>query len=557
LIITSQRIREPRLSAALFAILLVVSGCAAPERSARRSASPRQSEPQPGGTLVRRLTQDPNTLNLLLVNFEHEKQVLSYVYDPLLDLDGKMNLIPGLAEKWEVSPDGKTYTFWIDPRATWSDGQPVRASDVVFTLKKIVDPATQAAELAPLFAGLDTKETRALDDRTARVVFKRARPAQIYAFNMGILPEHEYKKGSFPKELNWKAVGNGPYVVTRHDRGKEILLTRRQDYQRNKPYIERVLFKVLADDAVAWNAMKRGDIDETRITADTWKLERNEPTVQQMMAIHLFYGLGYNFIAWNNQDPILKDGEARRAMTMAMDRRKIVNTLYHGSARLISGPFTPDQPAYNHGVKPIEFDPKGARALLESIGWRDSDRDGVLDRDGKKFELETIFRAGNAPSLQQLQVLQNDLRTIGVVMNLTPVDDATLIPRVLNGKYQGVYLSWSLDLDPDLYSLFHSSQKYPAGQNFVFYSNKEADRLIEQARTEMDEQKRNELYRQLHAVIAEDQPYTFTFQVAEKWTVNRRVKNARSVNGLGLFDWYPGKYEWWIPEAQQRAAATQ
>jgi peptide/nickel transport system substrate-binding protein len=511
--------------------------------------------PEEGGTLIRRLTQDVNTLNLLLETLESEKMILSCVYDPLIDIDEKMKLIPGLAERWEVSPDGRTYTFFLNKNATWSDGKPVLASDVVFTLKKIVDPATQSSQFAGLFEGLNQQQTRALDASTAQVVFDQVRASQLVAFNIGILPEHVYKNGSMTRDHNWKAIGSGPYVLSRREAGKEVLLTRRADYWRTKPHIERILFKVLPDDTVAWNAMKSGEIDETQVRSDFWKLERNEPQVRQTMEIHRFYSLGYNFIGWNNKDPILSDKNVRRAMTMSFDRRKIINNLYYGTARMISGPFTPDHWAYNPDVKAIEFDLRAARAVLESAGWTDSNQDGFLDKDGRKMEIELLFRAGNTPSVQQGQVFQNDLKAIGVTLKLTPLDDASLIPKVLSGQYQGVFLGWNLDLDPDLYSLFHSTQWSPKGQNFVFYSNPEVDQLIEQGRIEMNDQKRVEIYHRLHAILAEDQPYTWTFQVSDKWGVNRRVKNVRAVDGLGLFWWYPDSLEWWIPRAHQRSEA--
>lgn len=553
--LSKQTARGRIAAGVLTAATLFFAACQPMEqRAAEKPARPaRQDTPQAGGTLVRRLPQDVNTLNLLLHTTESEKFVLSYLYDPLVDLDEKMEFIPALAERWEISPDGKIYTFYLDKRATWSDGTPVRASDVVFTLKKIVDPATQSTQLAGMFEGLDPKTTKAVDDHTVQVGFERARAAQMVAFNVGMLPERHYRTGSMTKDLNWKAIGNGPYVLTNRETGKEILLTRRLDYWRETPYVDRILFKVLPQDAVGWNAMKRGEIDETRLSSDIWKMERNDPAVRNRMEIFRFYTLGYNFLAWNNRDPILKDREVRRALTMAFDRRKIVNNLYHGTARLISGPFAPDHWAYNPEVKPIEFDPRGARALFESVGWKDSDGDGILDRNGTRMKIEIIFQAGNAPSIQQGQILQADLKNVGVQLDLTPLDAASLIPRVLGGKYQGVFLGWNLDLDPDVYSLFHSSQVSPQGQNFVFYSNPEVDRLIEQARVELDRQKLSQLYHHLHAILAEDQPYTWTFQVSEKWGVSRRLKNVRAVDGLGLFFWYPGSLQWWIPLYEQRA----
>lgn len=546
------------LSAILLAAAAVVLALCAPREAARDAdgAPTDPIAPQPGGTLVRRLSQDVNTLNLLLQTLESEKRVLSLLYDPLLDLNAEMELIPALAESWEVSPDGRIYTFRLNRRATWSDGKPVRASDVVFTLNRIVDPATQSSQLAGLFDGLNRQQTRPIDDYTVQVTFDRARSAQAYAFNIGILPEHVYRHGSMSKDHNWKAIGNGPYVLSKREAAKEILLTRRQNYWRRSPYIDRVLFKVLPDDGVAWQAMKRGDIDETQITSDFWKMEKDDPKVRETMEIHRFYGLGYNFIAWNNADPILRDRTVRKALTMALDRRKIINNLYYGTARLITGPYTPDHWAYNPEVKPIEFDLRGARALLESAGWRDSNDDGNLDRGGKKLEIEILLAAGNKPSIEQGQVFQADLKEIGVNLNLTPLDSASMIPRVLGGKYQGVFLAWNLDLDPDLYSLFHSSQHSPRGQNFVFYSNARADQLIEQGRVEMDPKRRTEIYRELFAVLAEDQPYTWTFQVSNKWGVNRRVHDVRAVDGLGLFEWYPDSLEWWLAPRAGTTVAT-
>lgn len=529
-----------------------LTGCVQRERPAGQNPpEPVAFAPEPGGTLLRRLALDVNTLNLLVHTNESEKSVLSYLYDPLLDLNADAELVPALAESWSVSPDGRSFTFRLHPRATWSDGKPVRASDVVFTMNKIVDPATQSAQYSGLFEGLDRQQTRVLDQNTVQVVFKQARAAQKYAFNIGVLPEHVYSRGSMNKDHNWTAVGNGPYVLSRREAGKDILLTRNNNYWREKPYLDRILFTVLPNDTVAWNAMKRGDIDETRILSDFWRNERNSPEVRKTMEIHRFYSLGYNFIGWNNRDPILQDKRVRRALSMSLDRRKIINTLYFGTARLTTGPFTPDQPAFNPEVKPIEFDLRGARQLLESAGWRDSNGDQVLDRNRRKLEIELLFQAGNAASMQQAQIMQSDLGSIGVKVNLTPLDAASLIPRVLGGNFQGVFLSWNLDLDPDLFSLFHSSQQSPEGQNFVFYRNPEADRLIEQARVEPDEKKRNEIFHRLHAILAEDQPYTWTFQVSEKWGVNRRIHDVRAVDGLGLFWWYPGSLQWWIPVGQQ------
>lgn len=507
--------------------------------------------PQDGGTLIRRLRADVNSLNMAQITTEQERLVLSLVHDPLVDLDSRMRFIPGLAKAWEISPDGRTYTFHLDPRATFSDGRPVTANDVLFTLRKIVDPKSEAVTFAGLFEGLDQQKTAALDRSTVRVVFAKGRSSQLAAFGIGILPEHIYGKGDFKADYTNVAVGSGPYQLVTRDAGQQIVLQRRKTYWRKRPFIEKIIFKVIPDDAVAWNALKRGELDESRISSDQWQTESRNPQVLAVLDLKKFYTLDYNWIAWNNKHPLLRDKRIRLALGMCLDRRSIVNNVYFGTARLITGPFTPDQWAYNADIPPIEYDPAQARKIFASAGWNDTNRDGWLDKEGKIYELAVLLPAGSKTSELQGQILQDALKKIGVKLNISSVDGSTWADKVFSGQYEVTFGAWGQDVDPDVYTLFHSSQIVPVGQNFVYYARPEADRLIEQGREEFDLEKRKLLYQRLHAVLAEDQPFTWTVQPSSKWAINKRVKDVKEVGGLGLFFWYPGVHEWWIPLNQR------
>lgn len=543
-------VRLTRLKRALGPALLLLSlACQPLEHPAEKTST---AQPIGGGTLVRRITAFPGSLNPLLEETGDERDVLLYLHDGLVEIDKQLNPIPGVATSWEVSPDARTFTFHLDPRANFADGSPVRASDVVFTLRKIVDPASESAQLAGLFQGLDVAATRALSPDTVQVVFTEPRPGQLFSFSIPILSERFYSRGDFRKSFNRTSLGTGPYVVKEFKAGQRIRLARRENYWRDKPPIREILFKVVPDDNVAWNALLAGELDESKVNSDRWRVEKDSAALKDRITFHRFYLLGYNFAPWNTRDPILSDKRVRKAMAMCLDRRSLIQNVFYGTARLISGPFTPDQWAYNPDVKPIEYDPSGARKLFEESGWRDTNKDGLLDRNGQPLHIEMLIPAGSKTSATQGQIYQQALKNIGVTLDLNTVDVAVLFDRVMAGKYQTALLQWNTDLDPDVFSLFHSSQMPPAGQNFVFYSNPAVDQLIDRGRTETNPAERRKIYQQIHALLAEDQPYMWMVQVSDKWALSTRIHDVEESDGLGLFAWYPGARSWWLEPSHTR-----
>jgi peptide/nickel transport system substrate-binding protein len=505
-------------------------------------STPAVQEPRDGGRVAVRLEGNVNTLNYLLHTTEDERLVLSFLYDPLIAFDQNLAPIPATVARWEVQDGGRVYLLHLDPKATFSDGKPVRAADVVFTLGKIID--AESYQYAASFETLDREQTKAVDERTVRVAFKEPRAGQLFAFNIGVLPEHVYSQGDFKK--NRAAIGNGPYVLKQRT-NQQLLLERREDYWRTKPRVQSVVFRPIADDAVAWKSLQRGDVDVARVNNDVWARIKDDPNVTRDLTFHTLYRLAYNSILWNLADPLLSDARVRRALAMSFDRQTVIDKLYSGQARAITGPFTPDQPSNNAEIQPIDFNPTAASALLSSAGWSDSDGDKVLDREGKKFELTLLILAGSDTSRDQAQVFQESLRQIGVRLDIKVTDEAAFYDLVLKGNYQSAYLSWVNEPDPDPYGQFHSSQAGD-GMNVVGYKNEEADQLMEEARGELDSARRLDLHHQLHEVLARDQPYLWTVQVAEKWGVRKRVQDVQAAKGLGLFHWYPGPHAWWLTQ---------
>jgi peptide/nickel transport system substrate-binding protein len=498
--------------------------------------------------LVRRLIAKVSTLNPVRALVEQDRVVNQYLFTPLMRLDRNFRPIPGLATKCEVLDGGRLYRCHLDERPTFSDGKRVLASDVLFTMQKITDPNIDAPVVGDAFTYYDPARTRVVDERVIEIAFRQPLAEQLVRLaDLYVLPEHVYSKGDFKNDFNDKAVGSGPYRLASYSPNGDLVLELRDDYWEEKPKIRTIAFKVLTDWATAWNALQRGDVDETYVASDTWIREHANPKHRATIVFRDFYTTRYDYIAWNGTDPLFSDKRVRRALSMCVPAEELTRTLYSGKARVVTGPFTPGSYAHNPNVKPVPYDPAEARRLLAAAGWLDGNRDGILDRNGARFEFELLV-AGNAAVQRFAQTIQSELRKIGVRVSLRSMDARELWQQVMGGKYAAAYYSMTPDADPDVNSLFHSSQFPPHGQNVTRYSNPEADQLIEAARTELDFEKRKALYWKLHEVLTQDQPYTWTIQASMKWAHRTRLRGVEvsPLNGISL--WHPGELAWSVDE---------
>lgn len=522
-------------------LLLLTSGITCAHEPARVPLATTE-QPQDGGTLVRRLESNVNSLNPIRTQNVSERYVAQYLFTPLVYLDAQMHPVPGIARTWSISDDRLTYQFILDERATFSDGSRVRASDVVFTLEKIHDKSTRAHNWSE-FEHLDF--ARAINDTTVEVRFKKALATQMTRFaDVPVLPEHVYAHRTFRDDYNEPPIGSGPYTFLRREHDS-IVLQRRENYWREKPPIHRVTFHVLTDSTTAWNALQQGDVDESYIPSFYWKEKHNDPELNRTLNFRQFYTTDYTCVVWNLRSPILQDVRVRRALAMSVSMEKVV-MLYYGAARTITGPFTPNYDGYNTAVHAPPYAPGEAAKLLAAAGWIDRDNDGILDKDGKPFRI-AMRMVGASSDFAQL--LQAELLKIGVKVDPDPMDLATVQQRVDSGDYDAVCIRWTLDPNMDLYPLFHSSQLRPNGWNIGFYANKDVDRLLEQARTEPKSRRKS--CQRIHQIIANDQPYSFYYQSASNWGTNKRVHGIETSPLLGLFLWYPGELGWWIAGQKQ------
>lgn len=497
-----------------------------------------------GGVLRRRLVGEPATLNAVLQTGLPEQQVLQYISRPLVDVDARLELVPGVAERWEVSADGLEYRFFLNPNAVWEDGDAVTSADAVFTIRKAVDPKVPSPVFKPLFADLEKVE--AIDARSFRARFRRPDALRAYAFTLPLLPEKRFAGKSFLKARENRApLSNGPYRLASWKTQESIELERNPRWPGAPGNFDRIVFRVVPENAVAYRALVEGDLDETWVDQSLKDRSAADGRFAACCRIVEFYNLDYNYVALNNRSPLFSDSLVRRAMTMLLDRPAIVRGLYRGSARIISGPWAPDSPAYDASVTALPFDPREAVRLLEQAGWRDTDGDGTRDRGGRELEFDLLVSAGSTAGRQLNEVFAAELARAGVDARIRTLEWATFVERVDSGNYEAASLAWAAsDANPDPFSYWHSSQFPPNGGNVAFYRNAAADKLMEEARAELDPGKRRAVYHRLHRVLRDDPPVVFVANASQKYAFRRRVRGIVT-SPLGLYGFWPGPLSWW------------
>ncbi|HEX4441146.1 MAG TPA: ABC transporter substrate-binding protein [Thermoanaerobaculia bacterium] len=518
-----------------------------------------------GGTLVRRLTGEPATLDPILQSTGAEAEVLQYLARNLFDFDAALHLVPGLAEGIQVSPDGLEYTVRIRPDAVWEDGSPVTARDAVFTIKRIMDSKVAAPVFKPLFE--DCTDVSAVDDKTFRARFKEPYAFRAMAFVVPVIPESRYaaaaprggrgaSRAAGEKTQARRPLSDGAYRIASWTAQQSIVLERNPRAWGAAGHFDRIVFRVVPDNTTGYRLLTSRELDEDELDSSLKRRAGADADFVSCCRTVEFYNLDYNYIALNNRTPMFSDARVRRAVTMLLDRAAIVRGLYAGSARIISGPWAPDSPAYDPNVAPLPFSPSEAARLLDEAGWRDSDGDGRRDRAGKPFEFELLVSAGSEVGRQIDETLAAELAKVGIAAHVRELEWAAFVERVDGGSFDAASLAWSaVDPNPDPYFYWDSSQCAPIGLNSGCYRNPEADSLMREARREMDPAKRMEILHRLHRLFRDDAPAVFVVNATRKYAFARRVRGL-TTSPLGLFGIWPGPLAWWAAGGAGNPAAA-
>lgn len=533
--------RRPLLVAvALIAVLVPVLAARLPRETTMVTV------PDTGGAYVEAVVGNPNYLNPILLQFNQvDRDLSALLFTGLTRFDENGMIVPDLAERWDVGDGGKMYDFYLRRDVRWHDRTPFTSDDVVFTIKAIqADDFQGSPEVAELWRSVTVE---AAGDYGVRFTLKEPFAPFLEYTSVGILPRHLYSD-SVGKEMlnspyNLRPIGTGPFKLTKIT-GEGIVLEPHADYYGPAPRLSQLRFRFYTDYSSALAALEKGEVDGLPYLdpKDAVRLGSDEKLAVYSAPDYLRYAV----LFLNNSIQPFADKAVRQAAAHAIDKERLVKTVMDGQAVPGKGPVSPGSWAFNPKAKSYDYDPQKAVQLLEAAGWRDSNGDGIRDKDGQALSF-VILTNDNRRRIKTGELVAEDLRKVGFKTEVQALPWADLLreymaPRTFLGT---IAEQWLLTADPDLYSLWHSGQIGGGGFNFSGLSNERIDKLLEEARHTVDRSRRTQLYAEFQDLWAEEIPSIILYYPQFGWAVNRNIRDARLsalIDGSSRFrhvsEWY-------------------
>lgn len=549
-----------KILAAFLIFALISMGVFYLAKAQRKKASvsqlPSGTLPAYGDTIINGSIGEPSILNPVLASDSASFDIIDLVFNGLVKYDKDIKLVGDLAEKWDVSKDGLTITFYLRQDVKWHDGIPFTAEDVVFTYNKLIDPGirTPFASNFQLVAKVETP-----DPYTVIVTYKETFAPALESWGMGILPKHvfgEMTAEEFNKsDFNRFPVGTGPYKFKEWRTGQKIELESNADYFAGRPYIDKYIYQIIPDQSVQLLALKTHTIDMMSLTADMYAKETNAPEFEQSINKFRYPSFSYTYLAYNLNNPLFKNTRwTRQALSYAINRQEIIDGTLQSMGTICTGPFPNRSWAYNSEVRPYPYDPEKARKMLESIGWKDTNNDGYLEKNGRKFEFTILTNQGNKERELAATIIQEQLKKIGVKVNVRILEWSTLIHHYVDKKsFDAILLGWNMTPDPDCFDIWFSEKTKEGEYNFISYKNPQVDILLTLGRKTFDQEERLKIYHKVHALIADDQPYAFLYVRDSLVAVDKRFQGIK-IEPIGIGYNFT---KWYVPKTSQKYTMQQ
>jgi peptide/nickel transport system substrate-binding protein len=536
----------------LWVVGALVAGCGTQVESTGDPARPGSEARAYGDTFIEASIGDIGALIPNLASDGPSHDVGGMIYDGLIRIDKNLNWVPAMAESWTFSPDCLSLTFKLRRDVKWHDGHPFTAADVVFTWKTLIHPKTPAPFKEKF---LQVKEVEALDAYTVQVSYPHPYGRALESWEEYILPKHllepyvaEGKLRESPQ--NQHPIGTGAYRFKEWRSGEKVVLTANPDYYLGRPYISRMVYRVIPSQATIFLELKAKGVDfSTGLTAIQYMRQTEYPAFRRAYNKYRYPGTSFTFFAFNLKDPRFADRRVRQAFAHAINKGELMDGVAMGLAREAFGPIRPGNWAYTERVTRYEFDPAKAKALLAEAGWEDRDGDGIIeDKAGRPFAFTIRTNQGNDERKKIAEIAQQRLKDIGVKAEIQAIDWASFIKEFVKPrKFEMIVLGLGFGTDPDQYVLWHSSQTGYDQMNRTGFSNREVDALLEKGRASCRREDRVAAYHRIQEILAEELPMIFLYSRDALPVVSSRIRGVDP--GLSGILWnFP---EWYVPQPLQ------
>lgn len=465
------------------------------------------------------LSGEPSVLNPLLSTDTSSSSVEGYIFEGLIDVDRNLNYKPLLAEKWEVTNNGKRWLFYLKQNVKWHDGKPFTADDVIFTFNKVLDPSTNTVRRSNYLINGKPIKIKKINDHLVEITLPETFAPFENAMTMQIIPRHIYAKEDINRsKYNRQPIGTGPFKFKEWKSGSHIILERNENYHRQNALLKKIIYRIIPDTNTQLAALKRGELDMGNVPPKDYAkfLKINK------LNVYTYDQMFYTYLGLNLTNKYFQDKRIRQALAYAIDKKQLVKTLFKDLAKPAYCPCSPVSWAYTDKIEKFEYNPAKAKKLLTGLG-------------PIKFTL--LISQGSRDGQRAAVIIQQYLKDIGIQMDLQVMEWSALLKKINDTKdFDAVLIGWSLGIDPDAYSIWHSSE-YPKGFNFIKYNNPEVDRLCILGRQTTDKPKRQAIYQKLWPIIAADQPYVFLWYPKSITAVSKKVGGYDTQPGpLGLIE---------------------
>lgn len=500
-------------------LLLPLSGCVSKEEV-------KSDRGKYGGTLVWGSIGDAKVLNPLLVSDSASNDIVGLVYDSLIEVDPHtLEPRPRMAERWEVTKDGLTYTFYLRKGIKFHDGHPLTAEDVKFTFDTFKDPNTNAPNQADV---QNLREVEVVDDYTVRFHLDTADCSFLLTTGIGILPAHLYRGVDVnTAPLNLEPIGSGPFKFKEWLPDDRIIVVAFDDYYRNRPYLDQIIYKVVPDNTVLTEQLFTGEVDVTGIEFDQVERFKATPHVE----VYEYDALAYGYMGYNLKNELFSEAKVREAIAHAIDKETIVDEVFLGFGRVANVPMAPISWAYNPNITTPVYDVELAKKLLAEAGFKDTDGDGIIERNGKEFSFTLMTNKGNKQREKIAVIIQDRLKKVGIAVKVQYLEWPSFVDKVSAKNFDAIILGWSLGIDPDASSIWHSEKAKDF--NFVSYYNPRVNEILDKALTVPGCRKedRRKLYWQFQEEVTKDTPYLFLYYTKAVVGVNTKFDSDTGIFG--------------------------